>query len=470
MIFSGAQDKPMRGIIMKRFAAFLITLLVLALACSLTPNNQNAQQDNNGLTSEEIVETASAATLTAIAEGEQQPGDTPAPPEGDTPVPQPSDTPQPNCQPLHPGAQTLDLPVGVALADGSNNEVINFYNLQGSLIGSKTLSGLPWVDINQVHLAGGNTAGFPNLPIVYHAMIPGSELLRLNINNAISDLGSAPQLVALTGAETQDFVAYTLNTTGPSGWISYLYASGYAGVTSTPPLLTRDQGDGYVIYPLAVHQTAGTSPGILYTESLYGIGNINFAPYRGLYYYDVLSGATTSFLPPDATVAGLSPDQTWVAYTPGTGSSPGQAAGSITIKNLITCEEVTLAFDQPTNLGGWVEFSPDNSYIAWLETFGPNPMEATFRVRVAAIDGTSLVNAELSTLSSLLGGVVPEYVMPPMKWVDNHVLGINLRPTGSPNAVFVIWAPDPAQPLDPALGANQSTALGNGRFIGLLYP
>lgn len=178
----------------------------------------------------------------------------------------------------------------------------------------------------------------------------------------------------------------------------------------------------------------------------------------------------TTYLPATSTIAGFSPDQTWVAYSPNVGNNPSQATGSITLKNLITCQEVVLPFDLPTNLGGWLEFSPDNQYVAWLETFGPNPMESEWRVRVAKIDGTSLINAELSSLSGLLGGVQPSYVLPPMKWVDNHIVGLSLRPISGPDSIFVIWAPDPAMPLDPVLGANQSAALGNGELLVLLYP
>jgi hypothetical protein len=446
---------------MKRIATITIVLLVLALACTVTPDNNN--QPNNNLSQEDQVATSSAATLTAIA-GDQPPPDTPQ----DTPVPPPSDTPPPNCQPLHPGAQALALPVGFGLA-GSGTPDVNFYDIMGNPLGAKNLADFTFPDIDQVHIAGGNTAGFPNLPIVYHSLT-GGGVLRLNINNAISDLGSTPQLVAISGAEAQPFIAYTLNTTGASGWVSYLYATNYAGVSGASALMARDEGDGYVIWPLAVHFSGGAAQGIWYTESLYGIGNINFQPFKGLYYFKLSDSSVTPYLPDDATVTGFSPDQTWVAYTPGVGDSPGQAQGSITLKNLITCQEVILPFDQPTNLGGWLEFSPNNQYVAWLETFGPNPMQATFRVRVAMIDGTSLINAELSTLSSLLGGAVPEYVSPPMVWVDNHVLGVSLRPTGVAGSTFLIWAPDPAQPLNPVLGANQSAPIGSGELIGLLYP
>jgi hypothetical protein len=444
-----------KGVEMKKITLIVIGLLILTLACSFNPNNE-------GLSSEDLVATSSSATLTAMA-GEQA-----AP--VDTPIPQATEPPVVSCQPTHPGAQVLSLPFGVAIAESANPDVVTFYDIQTNLIGTKNLTDFTWTDFGELHIAAGNTAGFPNLPIVYHSLIVGGEKLRLNVNNSISNLADVPQMVVVTGAEAQPFIAYTLNTSGASGWISYMYATNYSSAGATPALMARDEGDGYVIYPLAVKFSGGTAQGIWYTASMYGIGNINFQPFRGLYYLNLSDSTVTPFLATDATVAGLSPDQSWVAYAPGIGDSPGQAKGSITLKNLITCQEVVLPFDQATNLGGWVEFSPDNQYVSWLETFGPNPMQSQFRVRVAKIDGTGLINAELSTLSGLLGGVVPSYVMPPMKWVDNHVLGISLRPTTGPDSIFVIWAPDPANPLNPVLGANQSVSVGNGELIGLLYP
>ena len=84
----------------------------------------------------------------------------------------------------------------------------------------------------------------------------------------------------MAGAEAQSYIAYTLNTTGTNGWISYLYAADYLGVAGATPVMARDEGDGYVIWPLAVHFSGGAAQGIWYTESLYGIGNINFQPDR----------------------------------------------------------------------------------------------------------------------------------------------------------------------------------------------
>jgi hypothetical protein len=177
-----------------------------------------------------------------------------------------------------------------------------------------------------------------------------------------------------------------------------------------------------------------------------------------------------SYLGSNTVLAGFSPDQTWAAYGQGTGNSPGQAQGFLTLKNLLTCQEVTLPFHATSNLGGgWVIFAPNNQMVAWLEASGPSPMEATHRLRVARIDGTLVVDSPISGLTGLAGGETPSWIVPG-GWADDHLLILEIHISEYPNPLVVIWAPDQTQPFSPALGANQSATIGDGRYMGFLYP
>ena len=295
-------------------------------------------------------------------------------------------------------------------------------------------------------------------------------MLTLNQNDSPYQLGQAPEVVAITGAEGGPTIAYSRSSSGPNGWISFLHSANYTDIGTSNPLLTRDQSDGYVLYPLAVHVANGQAQGVWYTESMYGIGNIIFAPYRDLLYLDLGNNQVTSYLGTNTIVAGFSPDQTWVAYAPGTGASPGQAQSSLTLKNLVTCQEVTLIFHPDSNLGGgWVYFSPDSQMVAWLEASGSSPMDAQLRLRVAHIDGTIFVDSPISSLTGLAGGETPQWISIG-GWIANHLLVLNVSMLDYTSSLMVMWAPDPAQPLDPALGANQSIPLGDGIFMGFLYP
>jgi hypothetical protein len=37
-------------------------------------------------------------------------------------------------------------------------------------------------------------------------------------------------------------------------------------------------------------------------------------------------------------------------------------------------------------------------------------------------------------------------------------------------AFLILWAPDPAQPLDPVLGTHQFVTIAEGSFAGFVYP
>lgn len=430
-----------------------LALLAAILACTFTPTPAPTETP-----ADDAIATAVAATLTAA------PGESPQPSQTST-----ATTTPPLCLPQHPGAQSLSLPQGVALGEATP-ESMALHDLAGNLLGNLSLTGLSWYEPGQVHLAGGFTGGVPNLPVVYHTLA-NNGALQLNLGGVISQLSQTPDdLVTIAGAPGEPYLAFSTNTTGPSGWISHLYATDYANAAAAQPLLTRDQGDGYVIWPLAVHVVSGGMQGVWYTESLYGIGNIIFHPYRGLFYLNLATSQVTTYLGTDIVLAGFSPDQSWVAFAPSPGGSPSFAQNGITLKSLLTCQEVYLPFDSGTNLdGGFVVFSPDNQLVAWLEAFGPNLMEAQTRLRVARNDGTLLVDTPSANLTGLVGGEVPTWLTP-RGWAANHTLLLQISIEGVAQPQQVIWASDPNQPLDPALGANQSANIGEGQFLGFLYP
>ena len=379
--------------------------------------------------------------------------------------------PDPSCLPLHPGAENQQIPAAVAIGLPKDKDQVDIVSFQGTQLWNNNLDDLSWQDNEQLHFAGGFSGGLPNLPVVYHSMSQTTgHILRLNQNNNISLVAQSPEFVTIAGQKGGSNIAYTLNTSGPTGWISYLYFTDYTQASSATSTLTLDQGDGYVIWPLAVHAPNGQAQGVWYTQAMYGIGNIIFAPHRDLLYFDSAANQVTSFLGPNSILAGFSTDHTWVAYDTGAATNPAHAETSLTLKNLITCQEVTLNLLPTSNLGGgWLTFSPDNQMVAWLEASGPYPMEAELYLRVANIDGTIIVESPITNLTGLAGGEPPTWINP-VGWADNHLLVLEVSITGLSNPMIVLWAPDPAQPLDPVLGANQSYPLGEGRFMGFIYP
>jgi hypothetical protein len=357
----------------------------------------------------------------------------------------------------------------LAAGSAANTNLINVYDFQSNPLGSKNLSGLTWQDPGQIHFAGGYSGGLAPLPVVFHSLTNG-DTLKLEQNGTVSQLVQTSGLLSIAGEKGGGTIAYSLYSTGPNGWISTLYATAYGNAGTATVRLTRDQGDGYVIWPLAVHTANGQGQGVWYTESMYGIGNILFHPYRDLLYLNMSNNQVTSYLGSNAVVAGFSPDQTWVAYGQDPGATPGQPQGFLKLKNLITCQETTLTFHNSSNLGGgWVIFAPDNQMVAWLEASGSSVMQPVYRLRVARIDGTLIVDAPINNLYGLAGGVTPTWILP-RGWAANHLAILEIHVNAPNSPLMVMWAPDQTQPLDPVLGANQSVLLGDGSYMGFIYP
>jgi len=425
-----------------------------------------------------MVETMVAATVQVLEAPTDMP---PEEPGGEPAEPAPTEiapTPEPTqeqpasasvCLAQHPGAQIPPQPMGFGA--NINTLAIVFYDSVGNVLGNIQTAGMTWLDPNQIHIGGPLSQGIASIPLVYYSLENGGMLKRSE-NGIANQLVLSPNLVTLTGGEGSSIIAYSTNDSDQAagGWVSYLYAGDLETINGALPMLTRSEGDGFVIYPLAVRSQGGVDQGVWYTLSMWGIGNINFAPYNGLYYLNFSDGSVSEYLAFSDRLAGFSPDQTKVAFTPGAGGQPGGPGNNLTLRDLITCLETVIPFNPQTNLGGgFLSFSPDNQYFAWLEASGPSNMEAQMRLRVANINGTFLVDSDFAGLSGLAGGEIPIYIKP-VGWLANHLLLLEIGVPSLASPLIVVWAPDPNQPLSPALGANQSAPLADGVFAGFLYP
>jgi hypothetical protein len=435
--------------------AFFLCFSVAGLSCVVT-----APATPGG----DPVGSAVAATQTGQTGGT----DTQAPPAPTSETPVLPATPEPACQPVHPGPQVLPLPAGLA---AEWNQVTSLKDLQGNVLSARTTADMTFPRSDMVHLAGSLSLGAANLPIVYYTLDSGGYL-RSNSAGLASDVAPAADLISLTGAEGQSFLAYvTLDMMNQS--TNRMYAGEPADLQGAQPVLTwippQNGSFGNALHPLAVH-TSGSGNGIWYTYTLHGIGDIHFPPYNGLHYLDLASLQSTEFLDSSNALGGMSPDQTMVAYGAGQGGTPGFIQGGVTLRNLVSCQETYIPFNPASNLGGgWMVFSPDNQFIAWTEAGGPNNMAATFRLRVARTDGTSMVDSPIINMASLFGGEAPDNLRP-VGWIADHILVLESYLHVVERYVLAAWAPDPAQPIDPILGANQSFPIADGAFLGFIYP
>jgi hypothetical protein len=424
---------------------------------------------------DDLIGSAVAATMTANGQGAGTPvvqNGQPTAEISPTPTAEHTNTAptaEPACLPVHPGPQTLALPAGVA---AGLDEIITFKDVGDHTLGIRPVTGMTFMQQGFAHPAGNLAMGANALPIVYFGL-EGGGTLKSNAGNVLNDLRPAANLTSLTGAEGRPFVVF-VTVDMMAGSINRVYAGGLAEIGSLAPVLTWTPDPaahiGNAIHPLAVRFAGGAAQGFWYTYTMEGIGNINFPPYNGLYFFDLASSTSTEFLPPTDALGGLSPDQTRIAYGAGQGGTPGVLAGGLTVRNLVTCQETYIPFNAASNLGGgWMSFSPDNQLVAWTEASGPSNMEAAFRMRIAHTDGASLFDAPIASLTGLLGGEAPNSLRP-AGWIAGHLLIVEAYLDVIHRSVVIVWAPLPGQPLDPVLGAHQSIPIADGSFLGFVYP
>jgi hypothetical protein len=350
---------------------------------------------------------------------------------------------------------TLPLPAGLA-AIVPGTETVELINWDGNVLQNRDAAGLVFEDPEFLHVAGPISQGPMALPVVYHALENGGWL-KVNVQGAASPLVESPMTVKIAGAAGAPFIAYSNYDSVPAGWISFLYAGYVDALTGAAPLLTRDEGDGYVFFPIAVRAPNGQAEGVWYTLSLYGIGNIIFPPYRGLYYLDLGTSQITGYLGFDYQFSALSPDQTWLAYREG-GSS---AQPGIHLRNMQMCYEIYIPLDPTSNLGaGYVVFAPDNSKVAWIEASGDVMAQIDLRVRVATTGGAIVAESPMANLYGLAGGEELSWIRP-AGWIDNNQVLYEMALLDWSGLVITRAEANFNNPIPLAIGRD---------FMGFYYP
>ena len=435
---------------MNKNKILLVGLIILFLSsCS-----QGSSTISGASSTEDQIATSVAETLTVQAD------------QTTSEIPEPDE----NCLPLHPGIQQLPQPVG--FMTGLQSSLIRFYDDSGKILGEKQTPGIYSPRPRWVHAAGGITNGIEGVPLLYNTR-DASDLIKANIGSNIFQMDAAVELVALTGAEGK-FTLVVLSTVeyAEGKVTSTLKIAEMGELVPTEPQLTRVGDDQLVYYPLGVQIEDGQNQGVWFTYLKHRQSDFIYMPYYGLYFYDLVENSVTEYLSTDTWVKGFSPNHALVAVSPRPGGNSAFQEIGLTVKDWVNCAEWVIPFHEDSILGGGeVVFSPDGKYLAWIETsgFGYDDMQQRLRILDLENPVTFLVDAPVSDLSGLAGGETITYLIP-AGWLDKHVLLLSARVQGVDNPLIIAYAPDPAKPLDPALGANQSAPLGEGTFSGFLYP
>jgi hypothetical protein len=371
-----------------------------------------------------------------------------------TPLPIPSDTPAST-----PMLNNLYLPIGIATTPASGGQV-SYYDLHGQLLGELQSPNLGAGISQQVHIAGPLTyTPGPVLPdLVFYAFNNGGELW-LNNNNNLSLIVDSPNLVSLIGIPGKPTVAYTLAEYVDEGVHSLLFIGDSQTLPSSSAILDNTNTQSYAIKPLAISVENEQPSGIWFTTIPFGIGgDIVFEPRQTLVYLNLADYNITTYLEITKGPAGLSDDQTWMAFTPSGGNGPMSIVHAYNYSSSIT---FPLLEDSDRGSGNAV-FSPDNQHLAWREAGGSlMDQPATFHetIRIAGVDGNVLTDIPDTAFLSVSGFSDIGWVIP-VGWLDAQTLAVEVRDksTNSANILTVH--------LD-GLGI---TLLASGSFVGFLYP
>ncbi len=254
----------------------------------------------------------------------------------------------------------------------------------------------------------------------------------------------------------------------------------YVGTLDAPPvdpILTITNEEGYALYPLSVEAVDGQPVGVWYTTQLWGIGNVAFAPQRGLYYFDIAYGEVEIYLPATESndmgefsysPAGFSSDRSWVAYTM---HGPNVAPYSMFWQPVEDPDQVKsvmpgINYDMGAGFG---VFSPNNQYLAWdTANSGTQLGMVTYYLQINSIDGVSGSFSLFPTAGSLLA---PDLVFAwPVGWLDNEVLLLEGQLVDGSTHVMHFGPVSSVVSLDGSGEAIEAEPFVPGEFLGFVYP
>ena len=448
---------------MKQFWFPVYMILFSVLACSLGDTISETPTPDT-----DLISTAVSATLTVLPALSGEIGATPFP--SAPPVDTPTDSPEAGIT----SAEGLS-PTGI-MAVNPGGEV-TIYNLEGQPAHTYLLPDLSFYEPEYIHLAGPFSEGSVDVPLIYFSL-EGNGVLKVHNGQNSSFYTSAAGLIAMVGAPAQPVIAYSLFVTPQSGYDTS--SELYVGTLSAPPVdpvLTIVNEEGYALYPLAVEAVNGQPSGVWYTTQLWGIGNVAFAPRRGLYYLDLTTELVTTYLPANESndmgsfsyaPTGFSIDQTWVAYTI---QGPNVAPYSMFWEPVVDPDQVksimpSINYDMGA---GFSFFSPTNQFLAWdTANSGTQSGAVTYYLQINATDGVSGSFSEFPTSQSLLAPDLVSAV--PVGWLDDETLLLQGYLTDGSKHVMTFGPVSSIVSINGQGQAVQAQSFADGEFLGCVYP
>ena len=354
----------------------------------------------------------------------------------------------------------VKVPKGVFI--NTNDGIgLTYVNLQGQSITELKTPGISLPDPHYVHIAGSIPPGPIQVPLVYFAYQPEAALM-VSANNQIELLMKSMYFNGLTGAEGSPVIAFTLLNPKENGLESKLFVSTLKNIPQAAAVFTQiDSQNSLSIVPIAVDAKGDKINGVWFTKRPWGIGgDIVFDPFGGLFYYDYAKREVREILDIKQDFQGLALDRSLAASVDN--ANPGQ--GFIKVLNIKTSNTTSVSLDPTSDRGGgYVEFSPDNRFMAWMEASGFQLSETPnfhCRIRVAQMGGTPgpVRDVTDTTLADALGYAQVSRLKP-VGWLDNQTALIEVRQESWEKASLV--------KLDVVTG--KLSEFSQGSFVGFGY-
>ena len=324
-----------------------------------------------------------------------------------------------------PPTAEVKQPQGV-FVDTGDGYGLTYCNLQGQAVSVFKTPGLTNPRSGEVIIAGSVPPGPVQVPIVYIEQNPEPGL-KVNVNDQISPLILSRNIYQIAGAPGLPVLAFSRVDDQDNGRTYKLFVGTLENIAKAPAIVSLfSEKFLYVYNPLAVDAEGSNIKGVWYTRTPWGVGGDGFISNHGLYFYNYATGEIKEYLDANKNLQGLSPDHSLAVVMDK--SIPEKPVFNVV--DIKTGKITTIALDPGSdNGGGGGEFSPDNRYLAWMESNGTTMSDTPdfhSRLRVALLGAApSLVVDLTDEASSKMLGYPEIQSAGAAGWLDNQTLLVN---------------------------------------------
>ncbi|MDO9545161.1 MAG: hypothetical protein Q7J07_00230 [Pelolinea sp.] len=321
------------------------------------------------------------------------------------------------------------IPDGV-LVNTDNQLSLTYLDTNGQVITEIQTPGIGTAEPDNVAITGPVIPGQPFPPVIYHSWEPGQGLMA-NTNGQVATLRQTNYLLSLIGAPGQSALIFSeVQIDADNFPHSFLYSGNPENLGTVGSFYDLVDAPNYwALKPVGIKTISGQAQAVWYTKTAWGIGGADliFPITKELSLFDLTNGDNLQYLSTNRSFQGISPDLTYA------GSIDMDASGNraMTVINLSNNQQTTFSLDPNSDRGaGWVVFSPDNRFAAWLEANGSiisDPYDFDPRVRVGEIQTGGVIGAlEATAAAQVINGDQVTF-MRPAGWLDTKTLLVEVR-------------------------------------------